>query len=69
MIGSFRRRTSDLFGLESSPAVPCQRVVVAFQPLLGSFPVRKAVFRIFGCNMGLVPYCSVILGGMLQCDR
>eukprot|EP00904_Undaria_pinnatifida_P008473 jgi/Undpi1/4756/HiC_scaffold_18.g08109.m1 len=32
-----RKRTSDLFGTDNSPAVLCQLVVVAFQPLLGSF--------------------------------
>ncbi|CAM9472002.1 unnamed protein product [Ectocarpus sp. 4 AP-2014] len=32
-----RKKTSDLFGGDTSPAVLCQLVVVAFQPLLGSF--------------------------------
>ncbi|CAN0343000.1 unnamed protein product, partial [Ectocarpus fasciculatus] len=32
-----RKKISDLFGGETSPAVLCQLVVVAFQPLLGSF--------------------------------
>ncbi|CAM9293267.1 unnamed protein product [Scytosiphon promiscuus] len=32
-----RKRTSDLFGADTSPAVVCQLVVAAFQPLLGSF--------------------------------
>lgn len=34
-----RKRTSDLFGALTSPAVVCQLVVAAFQPLLGSFQV------------------------------
>lgn len=35
-----RKKTCDLFGTDVSPAVLCQLVVTAFQPLLGSFQVR-----------------------------
>lgn len=34
-----RKKTSDLFGPDKSPAVLCELVVTAFQPLLGSFQV------------------------------
>lgn len=36
-----RKKTTDLFGADKSPAVLCQLVVAAFQPLLGSFQVSS----------------------------
>ena len=59
-----RKRTSDLFGSDNSPAVLCQLVVVAFQPLLGSFQVKKGggVRRVaLRCDGRLAADCGVIL--------
>ena len=36
-----RKSTSELFGSDKSPAELCQLVVVAYQPLLGSFQVKR----------------------------